>query len=307
MARTKEVGLRIALCVIAAAACTQQDTRVPTARLQEDIVVTAIPDSAGAEIDLEVGLGGTMFVLLPALKHVRVFQPAGGFSHAINVVPEGFVHPVKLGSVRGYLSVYDSATRRLHLFQPNGQIVQSVQLQARNSGAGPRRIFHQMLRDGSVLIREVEDDQRGRLLRIAGERTDTIVPLDRSATVLFSPTDGMVLAIKEAPSSADSSGFTVTKLNLVGDTLFNTIWRVKARRGEQPGFTAAFLSSDGNVHVQAGNDVFVFSGSGQPQLRVVGLGDRVRLLAAQPNYAYGLRGRGGTRELVRFKLQKRTS
>ena len=305
-------GTWLLACTLTLLACTQDppDNRLPTAQLVEDMRIAALPDSAGDPIDVEVGLGGTMFVLMPGLQQIRVFDPSGQLVNVIRGLPQPFVRPIQLGNLAGYLSVYDSATRVLHLIQANGQPFSALRFQSRSAEerAGSTRVFQQMLRDSSVLIREYDGPARGgRLLRASTRGdVDTVTSLTPTTVVLFSANDGMLVTANDLPAAGDSVGFVLTKMNLVGDTVF-TIGRRNRGRAEQRGFSLAVMAPNGNIIVRHGESDrktvrwTVFTMLGQPLESYEGPAG-VDFIAATPNQAYGVRTRDGVRELVRYNV-----
>jgi hypothetical protein len=298
--------------LVACAACAQErpDTRLPVARLRESLRVTAISDSAGEPIDLEVGLNGSMFLLLPGLRQIEVYQPDGVLVNRIGGAPQPWQHPNVLGHLGGRLTVYDSVARTFTVIQPNGVAERVVSFPERTGESSTVRAFQQMLLDSSVLIREYDrSGDSGRLLRAHGAKVDTVTTLNRSTTVMFSPKDAMMVRVDAAPAAGDSVGFVVTKTNLLGDTVFSTPWRYHRKRPPQNAYSNAMLGPNGNImvrHADDGGDVVrwtVFTMLGAPLETLEGPAN-VQFLSANANHAYGIRTRDGLRELVRYEITR---
>ena len=311
MARVEEavVVRRLVFVLLGAlAACKSADPRAPEWVVTRDIEVARLPqDTDSAQYDLEVGLDGTMYLLVPAERHVRVFEPSGGLRATLNGGATPFVKPTAVGTVSGLLWVYDSEPRQIVLIRGNGDHMQTISLQKREPQSASRVEFQTMLRDQSMVLRETRSaSDRVTVLRaFANGARDTVATYTAgSPGVMFSPLDAMFISVDTVAATADSTGFRVTKLNLVGDTLFTKVWR-NAPPKQARGDTRAYLSHRGFIFAGQQLDkkaqwaVFDNIGKLTAQFSVP---SRVRVIAVGRDYLYGLVPDGNELVLTRYNV-----
>lgn len=311
MARTEEVVKRILFVLALATGCQGElDSRAPTWRIEEDLRIAEIPvPQDSSNYDLEVALDGTMYLLVPGERVVRYYSRGGSAGSSFKGGSTQFVKPAALGTVTGLLWVYDREARQIVLLSGDGQHNRTVQLQRRSGQDSSSVTFHTMLRDNSMILLERGSGDA----RITGVRAhptggrDTLGSYQASAPgIFFAPLEGMFFAIDNMPATPDSTGFRVTKVNLVGDTLFSRVWRTSSKVVPQAGAQAAFLSPNGQIFIgqpaSGGHAIWtVFSKLGDP-VALFRVPDGVRVLAAAPDHIYGLERDGDNDVLIRYRI-----
>lgn len=201
-------------------------------------------------VDLDVGSGGTVSVLLPAQQRVAMFDETGRFQRMIGRSGSGpgeFRFPITAGWLADTLWIWDGGLGRFSLWDEDGTFVRSINVVGNSAVA--------LLRDGSALLARREIPQGGRLgpsmsraapmhfVRWAPETRDqdTIASLlFREASLLIgvgsggyhtrqpfasnpmfkaSPSGAALFLIREA-ANADGMAVEIVKVNAAGDTVF---------------------------------------------------------------------------------------
>ncbi len=212
--------------------------------------------------DLVVGSDGAMYVAQPLENLIRIYDREGGLEGSFGrggAGPGEFQRVKTMGWTRDTLWVRDLALGRISLFTAQGEFVETVAFQHRvgsfwMSWVGPWGL----LADGSVMAglgRTVVDDRFSALpvLRFSrtGELLDTIFVESRKGNTLllgdlsdtgfeivgpqpFSDAqlhawsaDGRFVAVvnRRVDSESGNPHYTVTKIDFLGDTIFNRDYR----------------------------------------------------------------------------------
>jgi hypothetical protein len=239
------------------AAC---QTSVATRSLQLDLrLATGSPQGnvVSAVSDLEVSQDGTIYVLQPEERLIRVFDSRGQMTRTIGRSGKGpgeFRWPMRLGWKSDTLWAWDG--ERIGLFTRQGKFIRFVAVGTMGSV--------RLLRDGTIAVKRYDEDALPRklggglsapILRYdtTGKILDTIADIGISPAGAFlfefgsgkiqgtqpfadgplwaaSPTGSTVVVVHRSSAwKPGSASFIVTKLGLAGDTIFSKSYAYEAR------------------------------------------------------------------------------
>lgn len=259
--RRSTVTVRTVLLFLAALAASEAaaQSRPPAWRLERDLHIGSVDGGESALTDVEdlaVGMDGSIYVLQPVERTVRVFGRDGRFLRRLGRRGRGpgeFERPTRLGLLRDTLWVADSQLRRVTFFAQGARLAGTLPLASpRTSPPYAPNVAHALMSDGSALatpslagmslergrVPLLRLDRQGRVLDTLAWRSTahTALMLEARNTSIvssFQPfraallTDvdpsGSTLVLVERPVAVGPgrAQFRVTRLAAGGDTVFS--------------------------------------------------------------------------------------